>query len=70
MTPLTPPEFGVPRFPNDLQVRAYHDPDRDLYWVPVSTALLPDLLADWSEPLQVKVIDGQLVLRRPEVAEL
>lgn len=69
MTPLTLPD-PPPLMPRDLPVRVHLDAERDLFWVPMSVALLPDLLTDWSDPVQAKVVDGQLTFRRPESREM
>jgi hypothetical protein len=66
MTPLAVPE-RMPRDLSELPVRVYTDSDRRLCWVPMSMETLPDLLTEWSQPLQVKVIDGQLTFKRVSV---
>ena len=43
-----------------------YDAARNLYWVPVSPAFLAEMVNAWSEPLQVKIENGDMVFRRPE----
>jgi len=51
---------------SDLPMRAIHDPDRHVYFVPVSDALFPQMEADWSDLVRVKIEDGQMVMRRAD----
>ena len=50
--------------PPDQAVRMIYDPDRRLYWVPVSADFMPELVSSWSDPLRVKIVDGELVFQR------
>lgn len=49
-----------------IPVGVQHDAMRDLYWVPVSSAFLPSMINGWSEPVRVKIEDGQMVFQRVE----
>lgn len=41
-----------------------YDAGRNLYWVPVSPALLPSMVNGWSEPVRVKIKDGDMIFQR------
>jgi hypothetical protein len=45
---------------------AHYDHELRLWWVPVSPELLDQLAKEWSEPVQIKIVDGQMTARRPE----
>ena len=56
------PPAGDPHIPIGVQ----HDAMRSLYWVPVSSALLPSMINGWSEPVRVKIENGEMVFQRVE----
>ncbi len=47
-----------------MPVGIQYDAVRNLYWVPVSPALLPSMVNGWSEPVRVKIENGDMTFQR------
>jgi hypothetical protein len=52
--------------PPVVPVGVQYDAERNIYWVPVSPDLLPEMVNGWSPPVHVKIENGDMVFQRVE----
>lgn len=52
-----------------MSVEAHFDPVERVWWIPCTPELIPNL-AEWSEPVQIRIHAGCMEVRRIEPAPL